>query len=683
MKKRVLFLIVFSLTFSATTYGDPKVDAALNNTISNIIENLELNSQSEGYEPSHDKQVFGQIQTAAYLLEKGANANVFVPDSLNMYMFDFYNLNAFDASILISGLVWSPGLVEAFLNHGASATAFSKGGLVPMDYAIYSFLNNQTDSVTEIKSGLKIIELLEAHGAKLSDAKRVQKAFGLPANLSYKNLAQTILTLKVMSQSGLVSRQDVVDAAIGSVADRAGLENLQTISRKFLESHGAHLRDLKAESLDRGEISPLKAPSFYDGKAADLFVVEPTGQGKHSRKHNDVTYSIAMGTAQAINPKSDLTKIFPWGSRSLELYTDSSFLSTAMKLMLNLGGTPMQNLVVFSSSFGPDLTQGLASIIRQHTDENSFDLQTALFFQKYLESGTPIVFQAAGNSYLEEGNFMNTIGITNGPRTVLVGAAARYSTKDNSRHQFVVFPQSSIGADLCAPLPRINGKLMLGTSCSTPVAAALYKQFTEWYSTKLSYDEIIAAALLTAHKHILMFEDPRTAYNTILYGKSVAGLKTESADLGVRSQCGAGVINEQKWQNALNWMAKNKTKSSESISQLLPLKKVGDGVYVVVVPRALTLSRLTFFVPQARDQHSNIYVEMPSQPEVKLPLSATEALSTFAFANQDLKAGAKITVRASEPLLDSAGIVVRGELDGNVIQKFRKWERGHVFRFSL
>ncbi len=680
MKTQLLILMILTLAFSLKSYGNSNASSGLNNAISNLISTLEQKSQNEAYEPSHDSQMFNQIQTASGLLDHGANPNVYVPGSLNMFMYNFFDLNAFDASILVSGLVWRPKLVEAFLAHGASATAPDSSGLVPMDYAIFSFLRNQTDSVREIKSGLRIIRLLEAHGAKLSDAKRVQKAFGLPPNLNFANLAQTVLTLKVMYQLGLVSRHVLINASIGPAAARARLRNMTTLGRKFLENNGAHLRNLKADALDGREISRLIAPSFYSGKThANLFVVEPVGHRDLSRKnyngkHNDVTFSIATGTAKAINPKVDPSRIFAWGSRSIELYTDSSFLSTAMKLMLNLGGAPLQNRVVFSSSFGPNLTQGMASIVRQHTDGNSFDLQTALYFQKYLESGKPIVFQAAGNSYLEEGNYMNTIGITNGPRTVLVGAVARYPTADNVHHRFVVFPQSSVGADLCAPLPRMSKKLMLGTSCATPVAAALYRQFAEWYSSKLSYDEIIAAALLTAHKHILKFVDPYDAYNAILNGKSVADLKTQPATLGVRSQCGAGVINEIKWQQALNWMVKNKTESSPSVSEFLPLNKIRTGVYAVTLPKSLTLSRLTFFIPQARDQHSNIYVKMPAQPEIKLPLSATEVLSTFAFANQDVNAGDKITVYASEPLLSMAGIVVRGEPNGNVIQKFKNWQ---------
>lgn len=665
MNTKLLALLVLSLFLSALSYADSSADSALNQTMSDMISELLIGGVNQGYQPSADQHLHHDIQAASNLLNKGANPNVYVPDSLNFLK--IYNLNAFDASILLSGLMWNSALTEAFINHGASATAPDANGWLPMDYAVLSFWKNQTDSVSEIKSGLKIIELLQAHGAKISDATHLD---GIPHFQTYQDLAQTVLAMKIMAQEGLIPEQAFEDAAIGPASVRANLDKMTTIDESLLRSNGAYFRNLKAGTIDRDDITSLKAPSFYNGRTkVSLILAEPNGW----EKHNENTFLIATGTAQDVNPAADFTQFFSLDSM-LDIYTDDAnpaHISNALKFLLNLNGSPLQNRVVFNSSDGLDLPRDTASIVREGLNADSFDYQTALLFQQYLEAGKPIVFQAAGNGYLEEGNFMNNWGIINGPRTALIGAVARYATKDNVHGKFVVFPESATGADLCAPLPKIDGKLMLGTSCSTPVISAVFRQFAEWYGSKLSYDEIIAAALLTADKDILAFSDPYGAFNAILNGKPIADLKTEPADLGIEAQCGAGVMNEVNWQKALDWMSQNKTQSTPSVSQIVPLKKIDDGVYAAVIPHAITSSRLTFYLPQAVNHHSDIFVQTPSHPDVQLPLTATEVLSTFAFANQDLKAGDKIIVNASEPLLNSAGIVVRGEPDDNVIQKLR------------
>lgn len=429
------------------------------------------------------------------------------------------------------------------------------------------------------------------------------------------------------------------------------------------------------------EFTKLSPPTSYDpNRRTSLFVIE----GNRSKvEHDRHTYRVATHVAKAINPLARLGDIQSW-NEILMIYPYSlAEISEGLRVMLNLAGSSLQDRVVFTHSMGIDSSSARAEVYRDRNDADNFDYNSIVTFHPYLEEAKPIIFHSSGNFNLSEGRFAPMYDIVHSPRTVMVGAAGRYQPGKSA----VISPYSSQGADICAPIPKRRGRWMEGTSFSTPLAASIFRQFNEWYGNRLSFDEIMAAAMWSAETNIATFRDLHGSNSAALNGDPTkfAGLETVPAKfirngggLPHSEHCGAGLINEVRWQEGLEWMLAHKQGPSRDISKFVVLERSDsstDFVYTVTVPEDMTLGKLTFFTPQYRKKHSDITVITPSGFEYRLARSTTDVFSTYAFAYEDVKAGDKITIKTWRELAPGSGIQVRGVAVGNVVQAYRDFRK--------
>jgi hypothetical protein len=236
---------------------------------------------------------------------------------------------------------------------------------------------------------------------------------------------------------------------------------------------------------------------------------------------------------------------------------------------------------------------------------------------------------------------------------------------------------------------------MSGTSFSTPNAAAQYRQFAEWYGDRLSFEEIMAAGLMSADRDVVDVENIGK-FNSLLAPKlntlnSVPALyTTNGGGLPHHERCGAGVLDPKSWHDTIQKTLSLKDKFNLS-ANLLPhqtvrinahgIQKNADGkteyTYRIAAPADMTLGKLTFLLPQHKNRHSEVVVRTPGGFEMQMPKTYTDALSTFAFAYEDVKQGDVFEIRTTEPLGSTAGIVFNGHAPGNSIAALRDYLRGN------
>jgi hypothetical protein len=163
--------------------------------------------------------------------------------------------------------------------------------------------------------------------------------------------------------------------------------------------------------------------------------------------------------------------------------------------------------------------------------------------------------------------------------------------------------------------------------------------------------------------------------------------RTNGAGIPIHERCGTGNMNRETvklWNDTLKRMVELKGSQPKDLNYRSFKLEIGqpdvslnsDGtksyVYRLVAPEALTLDKLTFLVPQERGHHSEVFVKTPSGFEVQLPKSMYDVVSTRAFVYEDIKAGDAIEIRTAEPLAAHAGMYLRGQAQGNIIQQIRE-----------
>lgn len=421
-------------------------------------------------------------------------------------------------------------------------------------------------------------------------------------------------------------------------------------------------------------------PSYKGGREVDLVVIESKTEPSEVYDHAKDTYRVASSITYAVNPQADMMQIHSWASILDYPARDNS---DALDMLLDSAGSPINDRVIFSHSMAVKIPSAKAQFNRQsRPEEGSLSYALISRYAQQMEESRPIIFTASGNFNPEEDRHVQSSGIIHSPRTVLIGAAGNYGGKKTTIAHY-----SSYGADVCAPLPRHMHEQMEGTSFATPLAAALYRQFNEWYGDILTFEEIMAAGMMTAEHNVLDTNPPNQA-DMLIPGnpnKNPAKFTTNGGGIPNHDRCGAGVLNAEKWQVALNKMVTIKQSISRPAEEHSYRLKAGVPVivqptddskktryiYRMVVPQALTMGKLTLNLPQGQGKHSEIVVRTPAGFEKHLGYTHTDILSTFAFAYEDVKAGDVIEIMTTEPLGPSAGMVLRGHTPGNTIAMLR------------
>ena len=422
------------------------------------------------------------------------------------------------------------------------------------------------------------------------------------------------------------------------------------------------------------QFRPLTPPAHYKGgREVDLVVIE-AGEGNDG--HNKDTYRVSSNIAHAINPAVDQTQIHSWAEMLLN-YPDGTN-TDALRMLLNSAGSPINDRVVFSHSMAVVRPSEISMRMRQSRDVDGTMLYALINeMTDDLERSRPIIITASGNWNPQEMRHVQSYAISHSPRSLSIGAAGEY------RHGFMMSPYSSYSADVCAPLPKHLGNQMEGTSFATPLAAALVRQFNEWYGDVLSYEEIVAAGLMSADRNVKEHVIPSSPEAEPT--SRPAQFDSNGGGLPNHDRCGAGVLNPEKWQTALNRLVTIKQsltrdahESSYNITVGTPLvipgKDAGDKtqyVYRLTMPADMTLGKLTFRLPQHKNKHSEIVVHTPGGFEKHLGYTHTDIFSSFAFAYEDVKAGQVIEIRTTEPLGPTAGMILRGHTPGNAIALLR------------
>lgn len=430
------------------------------------------------------------------------------------------------------------------------------------------------------------------------------------------------------------------------------------------------------------QIPALKAPAHFDGsREVDLFVIESKDD------HAKDTYRVSNGTGYSINPNIKLEDIHQWDEVMLR-FPNIVQSDALVSIISNMSG-PVQDRILFSQSMAMKRDERSADLARQSRDADDPGYESVRVLLDFMNAAKPILFTAAGNFMEDEGRYIQSFTTLHSPRAVLMGAVGAYpSTKPDQKHQAIA-PYSSFGADICAPLPKHLGTQMEGTSFSTPYMAALYRQMSEWYGDRLSFEEIMAGAMMTASQDIMDYADPVAVAGGNKPDVNMAMKPTEFTSNGggipQSERCGAGIINLVNWQAALDKMVDLKTKfnrvaKDEGTSQTLTIgapsitqhrSGKSEYVYRMKIDQNMTLGRLTFMLPQYTDKHSEIVVRTPAGYESHLGKALTDVISTFNFAYEDVRAGDYIELRSNQPLGPTAGIILRGHTPGNVIAMLR------------
>lgn len=469
--------------------------------------------------------------------------------------------------------------------------------------------------------------------------------------------------------------------------DLARLNNMTRTDLDALPDNASVIVNFKNDSFTH--VSPLPPPPWAaTDKPARSYVIIIESADYHGKQ----TYRVAMGTNYGINPQADMSQFLNWDGMIITYPTPVGNYSPsdALHILMNLGDNPLRDRIIFSHSMGLTLGRINPDSFRNDRPADSVSFEMLRIYLDRLERSRPIIFNAAGNEYPGAGRNVPPQMTAHTPRTINVGAVGRYPFPELGNGQRIIAPYSTMGGEICALLPTEYGTQMEGTSYTTPLLAGAYRQFVEWYGNDLSYEEIMAAGLMTADRNILDF-DPVNGYYRTLPGNNVAPVpalfRTNGGGLPYSERCGPGLANLDLWNKTLQNMVTEKRAliaagqtPSAMQSHWLPAGKpqivTGAGgateyVYRIRMPENMTLGRTTFLVPQHTGAHSAVTVKTPAGFTVTLPHSLYETISTHALAFEDVKAGDAIEIRTAQPLADTAAIIVRGHADGNMLQVLR------------
>ncbi|MDB5491355.1 MAG: hypothetical protein JWO78_1204 [Micavibrio sp.] len=441
---------------------------------------------------------------------------------------------------------------------------------------------------------------------------------------------------------------------------------------------------------------PAGAPA---GRKVDLVLVESSTSNNAEQdgvQHSRETTAVAASTGYAINHRADFSRIHRL-DESLTYFPAGDTpkgASNALKILMNPGNTSLRDRLIFSVSEAQTTTWGNATLMSSVLTQDNIAYEGIRLMLPNMDQAKPTIFLGAANRRATEGPYIQSHTTVNSPRATLLGATGKYTVAPATGGMAtVIAPYSSYGADVCVPLPVKLKKQFEGSSISAPVMASIARQFNEWYGNRLSFEEIKAAALMTADRDIQDADDPQRMESIILGKGGEANreeIKTHTAKfnsngggLPHNTYCGAGTINAVRWKKNVDTLLTLKQPGQDAEGSAVTLQAGAPEVsetlsngkkeytYRLRVPQYMTLGRLTFLLPQEREQHGEVVVKTPAGFEMQLPHALTNIVSTDAFSYEDVKAGDIIEIRTNHPLGETGGLVLRGHAPGNAIAMLR------------
>ncbi|MCB9991519.1 MAG: LysM peptidoglycan-binding domain-containing protein [Rhodospirillales bacterium] len=406
----------------------------------------------------------------------------------------------------------------------------------------------------------------------------------------------------------------------------------------------------------------LKEPKVIDGQPTTLIVAE-TGNTHHAK-----TFSTAHSASKSLDPSQSGGDV---------IAMDTHTLSAISPEMVRAFETAIDNGedIVVSISASNDYNNARLALKQQSSRFNISDIKDYEYLNDLANKGDIVVFASAGNSY-EDMLGHNQVALAEGlgKNSVIVGAAKEFNGKIH------VEEYSSPGADVLGrPLTLYDGQNIGGTSYSTPDLAAVYKELNEFYGGTLEPNEIIAAGYMSTNLELIDDDYEKGTQSPIQF-------ETNGAGRPYHFRAGAGMIDEQRWNENLEKMAtikrmmqhepdfiEHEVNLKENGYEVRPLEheNASEYVYKIPVPEDMTLDKITLIVPQEDNARGEISIRSPSGFEVQQPYALTEMSATTALALEDVKAGDEIELRSSFPFKDEASITVRGYQDGNAVQALR------------
>lgn len=492
-----------------------------------------------------------------------------------------------------------------------------------------------------------------------------------------------------------------MDDIIRAIAQVNGMDPAEAVADQIMVRRGSPLVMLhRNDSYDF--LPRLTPPPGVDpARRVELVVIEGGAAGPDDTQHQKRTYGSATSANFAINPDVDFTRFYAWREHFMswpELMGESGGQSPALRALLAATDNPLRDTLIFTQSMEISVGQPsnwmnpkwaqMDEVMQQSMPEDAA-IEAMRMALDVLERTEPIIFAAAGNQFANgEGPYKQAFPATHGPRSYVIGAAGKYNAYVDGQllPAYIMSHYSTGGADMCAPLPTFLNEQQEGTSFSTPLFAGLFRQELEWFGNRLSPEEMMAAALMTADRNVLDYDSPITI-GTLpfdrMYSAHMATFNTNGAGLPYHARCGAGVMDMQAWHDALLLMLDlkaapdiNGQETSQTIAIGEPVQvpdENGNGNYVyrIAVPQDMTLGKLTFLIPQYAGRHSDITVTSPSGFSQEMPRSMFQTISSHAFAYEDVQAGQFIEISTEHPLAPGAEITVRGHTGENAIARLR------------
>lgn len=507
-------------------------------------------------------------------------------------------------------------------------------------------------------------------------------------NTFYLPPRQTLQTLapyqtRLFFKDG-ASEEDV----LREIARLNGLNEEDVLSGNFTGERGkAYIFPFR--NTIHHESPNLTPPASYDEDSnSDAYLVVIETQSDHGKR----TLRAAMGIGYGINPDVTPDRFFALDELLLN-FPRAQANSDALKMLLDLEESGLSGRVIFSHSMALNnerLDEEGQNNMRDGRYRDSVAFESINQFLEHVNRIAPIVFNAAGNWFPKDGDYVQSHLTMHSPRSINVGAVGEYPGITGSDTQLIISPYSNAGADVCMVLPeRFRNVQMEGTSFATPSLASVTRQFVEWYGNELTFEEVMAVGLMTANRDILdmQFDTAGQPRNDLSKsGPHFARYQANGAGLPFNERCGAGVIDVEAWDAQLKKMVELKNTLSnpedDLISEIVrvgsPSEIITDAngdvqeyVYRIPITEDMTIGKLTFMTPQAQGYHDDVTVRMPSGFETVLLDSPNDVLSTSAFSYEDVQKGQYIELRSKYEITDQGGMILRGHKDGNAIQLIR------------
>ncbi|AEP08568.1 hypothetical protein [Micavibrio aeruginosavorus] len=637
-------------------------------------------------EPAQD--IAALVDSAINALDQGANPHLRITQGMNI-------LSPIEVAYTLFAEKGDTGtnasaLMKKVLEKGGNKRQITSNDMTIMDEAVEIFLKSEQEHIDGVRKILSVIQWLYSFGFTYSDAPKWQKEY--KDFTSIADWAMDRKTLEILKELSLVDEKNYTRLTIGNQNSRDAVQNNTHLTREMLTNNGANIAKIAIPSLPKSSsLEALEPGPTAKNREVDLVTVESKGDNSPIKNHHVIVFTTAVKSALILNPNVD-TKNFHhlYESSFRQIRKDNSDIHTAL---FNNNGAKIADNIVFSTS------QGSAKDTDHVSEENVERYEGAIDFIALRESldqqqkNKITYFIANGNDWFTGGGRMGeTSYITHGPRAVTVGASADFRAKNMETERPMIAHYTSFAADICNRTPSFDGEINHGTSNATPALAATYRQMAEWYGDALSFEEIMAAGLMSADRNPWDFKNPgmfkddkdhSVANNPANFEGQPAHYTSNGGGLPWHERCGAGIINPKAWNNAIQTMIilkeRDGLQTTQATAQFLSVhshEKIGTGrkafnKYSFVVPEDMTLSRLTIATPGGSWLTIMPIVTTPAGFQFRMPFSETETFSTYAFAYEDVKKGDVITIESRGKMEPGAGIYIRGQKPGNAIAALR------------